>query len=99
MKADEVREHLRVIALELGPKLATAVISRRDYDYQHELAVRLDAAVNLLARFEEEVKAQPGVDALVLLKGLEGKLANEKAQAPEQRTGPSVWDLIQRPNL
>ncbi len=84
---------------EFAPKLAKAVIDRRDYDYQHELAVRVDAAVHLLERFEREVAENPGVDALLLLKGLEGKLTVERAEAPEQRKGPSIWDLIQRPAL
>lgn len=99
VKADEVREHLRGIMAEFGPKLAKAVLDRRDYDYQHELAVRYDAAVALLQRFEQEVAEHPGVDALVLLKGLESKLQVERAEAPEQRKGPSVWDLLQRPAL
>lgn len=99
MKHQEVRDHLRGIVWELTPKLATSVLDRRDYEYSHELATRIDAALELVKRFDEAAKEQPGADGLVLLKGLESKMALERATAPEAQRGPSIWELIQKPAL
>jgi hypothetical protein len=97
---DEVRDSLRKTVLEFAPRLALAVLDRKDYEYQHELAQRIDATVTFLAHFEREVQAHPNIDALVLLKQMEAKFsALAVAERGTKASAPSVWDLIQNPAL
>jgi hypothetical protein len=60
-----------------------------------QMAVRVDAAANLIHRFEQEVALNPTESAFRLLMRVEGKL--KEAMPP--RVGPSVWDLVRRPVL
>jgi hypothetical protein len=94
---DDVRKHLRELVQTLGPKLADAVLSRRDYEYMQELATRLDAAAKLVKRFDEYSGAHPDTSAFLLLKDIAEKLASEKE--PEAPRGPSIWELLQKPAL
>ena len=99
MTADEVRQKLRDIVWEFAPRLAASVLDRRDFDYTQQLATRIDAAMQLLERFNKEVEETPDDDGIVILKRLDGKLATEKATLPEEVKGPSIWELIQKPVL
>jgi len=81
----------------LGPKLADAVLRRRDDEYIQGLAVRVDAAAELSKRFEKEAEAHPETPALLLLKAISDRLATQKE--PEEPKGPSIWELLQKPAL
>ncbi len=97
MTHDEVRSQLRGFVLESAPTLASAVLTRQDFDLVEQLAVRVDAAVDLLARYEREVEESPDEDGLILMKRLEHKLKLEKPS--EGPKGPSIWELLQKPAL
>jgi len=95
MTHDEVRSNLRHIILEFAPRLAEAVLGHSDFDHMEQMAQRVDAAANLIHRFEQEVALDPTESAFVLLLRVERKL--KEAEPPP--VGPSVWDLLRKPVL
>lgn len=95
MTHDEVRQRILESLVDLAPQLARAVLEDRT-DAAHALAAQVSALSQLSARYDEDRRRKPDVEAMALLRAIERELNEEVAK----RARPvSVWERIRRSTL